>query len=187
MYRELAVTSLYYVTILLPPTVVLNTSALYILSLFMQASRSLFQTGIKLQGQPASSGIARTRLLLNVCNNQQPTETSTHTFQPQQRRTMASATTFFDFTPKDSICSLSAPFKNTANLVFFPLRERPTLPPFPTPQQSRSRRQYRLKMRLQNPIHRSREPQQIPLPKISQRLCPPRLPLQPIQQPRPGF
>ncbi|KAF7503580.1 hypothetical protein GJ744_003608 [Endocarpon pusillum] len=67
----------------------------------MQPSRSLFQTAIKLQGRPANTGISKTRPFLNVWTNQQQTENKTPIFQPQQRRTMASATTFFDFKPKD--------------------------------------------------------------------------------------
>jgi len=66
----------------------------------MQASRSLFQTGIKLQGQPAATGITKSRPFLNIWSDKDQFSSSSRPFH-QQRRTMASATSFFDFTPKD--------------------------------------------------------------------------------------
>jgi hypothetical protein len=70
----------------------------------MQGSRSLFQTGIKLQGQSASTGISKTRPFLNIWSEKQG---NLPTSQSQQKRNMASATTFFDFTPKDSTWPIS--------------------------------------------------------------------------------
>ena len=67
---------------------------------YMQGSRSLFQTGIKLQGQSAPTGITKSRPFLNVWSNLGQLE---NTSAPQQQQhTMASATSFFKFTPKDS-------------------------------------------------------------------------------------
>lgn len=69
----------------------------------MQASRSLFQTGIRLQGAPANTGISKTRPFLNIWSDKdQSPQNPSSLPSPQQKRTMASATTFFDFTPKDS-------------------------------------------------------------------------------------
>ena len=67
----------------------------------MQASRSLFQTGIKLKGQPVATDITRSQPFINVWIIKDRPSLSRPTSQ-QQRRTMASATTFYDFTPKDS-------------------------------------------------------------------------------------
>jgi hypothetical protein len=76
-----------------------SPSAVYNYTSLMQGSRSLFQTGIKLQGQSASTGISKTRPFLNIWSDKQD---NLPNFKSQQKRNMASATTFFDFTPKDS-------------------------------------------------------------------------------------
>lgn len=65
----------------------------------MQGSRSLFQTAIKLQGQPAVTGISKTRPFLNVWSDKDQTRQKTPA--NQQTRNMASATSFYNFTPKD--------------------------------------------------------------------------------------
>jgi hypothetical protein len=67
----------------------------------MQASRSLFQTGIKLKGQPVATGITRSQPFVNAWIIKDQPSLSRPTYH-QQRRTMASATTFYDFTTKDS-------------------------------------------------------------------------------------
>lgn len=75
-------------------------------SSYMQASRSLLQTGIKLQSRAATAAVAATGIakycaFLNVWGDKdQFSRPSRPSYQ--QRRTMASATTFFDFAPKDS-------------------------------------------------------------------------------------
>ena len=67
----------------------------------MQASRSLFQIGIKLKGQPVATGITRSQPFGNAWIIKDQPSLSRPTSH-QQRRTMASATTFYDFAPKDS-------------------------------------------------------------------------------------
>jgi hypothetical protein len=67
----------------------------------MQASRSLFQTGLKLKGQPVATGITRSRPFVNAWIIKDQPFLSRPTSH-QQCRIMASATTFYDFTPKDS-------------------------------------------------------------------------------------
>jgi hypothetical protein len=87
-------------------------------SSYMQASRSLFQTGIKLKGQPAATGIAKSRPFLNIWGDKDQISTSPRPSH-QQHRTMASATSFFDFTPKDSTSHqfLSLPRCSSTNLA----------------------------------------------------------------------
>lgn len=66
----------------------------------MQGSRSLFQSAIKLQ--PAANppnGISKSRPFLNTWSNTQSKRTSTSVASTSSK--MASATSFFDFTPKD--------------------------------------------------------------------------------------
>lgn len=61
----------------------------------MQASRSLFQTGIKIGNQPAVTGITKSRPFLNTW--------ATPKQSAQTQRNMASATSFYDFKPLDSM------------------------------------------------------------------------------------
>jgi hypothetical protein len=69
----------------------------------MQAARSLFQPSTKLQGRSGRTGISKTRPYLNVRCDKEQINYTTSAPHLQQKRIMASATTFFDFTPKDSM------------------------------------------------------------------------------------
>jgi hypothetical protein len=75
----------------------------------MQASRSLFYTTIKLQGQPVVTGISKSRPFLNIWSDRDQQRQPQPGFQQQQRRGMAFAATFFDFEPKDSTLLPSHP------------------------------------------------------------------------------
>lgn len=61
----------------------------------MQASRSLFQTGIKIGNQTAATGIRNSRPFLNTWAASGSPRTPT-------KKTMSSATSFYDFKPFDS-------------------------------------------------------------------------------------
>jgi hypothetical protein len=74
----------------------------------MQASCSLFYTGIKLQGRLAVTGISKSRPFLNIGSDSDQQRQAQPGFL-QRRRGMASATTFFDFEPKDSALLSSHP------------------------------------------------------------------------------
>ncbi|KAI9858468.1 MAG: hypothetical protein M1824_004335 [Vezdaea acicularis] len=67
----------------------------------MQGSRSLFQTGIKLNSQPAGAptGISKSRPFLNVWANRDRTGLATDSVEGKRR--MASAATIYEFSPKD--------------------------------------------------------------------------------------
>jgi hypothetical protein len=105
-YSQLAMSSGLTVKHFRPVTLSPPRAAIRSRSSYMQASRSLLQTGIKLQSRAATAavaatGIAKYRAFLNVWGDKdQFSRPSRPSYQ--QRRTMASATTFFDFTPKDS-------------------------------------------------------------------------------------
>src|SRR3954451_8173999 len=72
----------------------------------MQASRSLFLTATTLKGQPIATGIVKSQHLVKswiIKDQPCPSRRTSH----QQRRAMASATAFYDFTPRDSTSPLS--------------------------------------------------------------------------------
>jgi hypothetical protein len=138
----------------------------------MQASRPLFQAAIKLKGQPAAIDIVKVRPFLSVWSAQDHISYSPSPLH-QQRRTMASATSFFDFTPKDSKSSFGRSQHNLQSLTSSTNadpsslnRERRTLPTLPTRGQSDPRRQHRLEMRLHTAIQGPRESLQEDLGKV---------------------
>lgn len=150
----------------------------------MQAARSLFQSSTKLQGRSGRTGISKT--YLNVRCDKEQIDYTTSAPHLQQKRTMASATTFFDFTPKDSMpppFTPSDPY--TVSILTSLHRKRPTLPALPAPLQSPPHREHGLQMWLHPSTLLSRIPPQKSQHQVSQRLRPPRLPLQSIQQPGP--
>ena len=70
----------------------------------MQASRSLFQTGIKLKGQPGQTGIAKTRPFLNVWSDRQqqsPLSTTASQASSPEPKMADAPKSFFDFTTKN--------------------------------------------------------------------------------------
>ena len=134
-----------------------------------------------------------------------PTQTRYFWNTSRQDETMASATSFFDFKPKDSTSAPhpipsthspralpsakpphptptvppTIPFSPTNN----PRRARHRIPPLAALQQSRPGRQHRLQMRLHPSVRRAGETLQGPEGAVPQRLRNHRLPLQPVRRP----
>lgn len=113
----------------------------------MQSSRSLFQTGIRLQGQSASTGALKTRPFFNIWSDKRPTEHRPSNSLTQQNHTMASATTFFDFTPKDSK-SIPPPFPIPNSVTPHHQTKPPPLTPSPEKGQAYPLSQHRNKVIL---------------------------------------
>jgi hypothetical protein len=93
----------------------------------------------------------------------QPARTSSRSLA-----TMASATSFYDFKPKDS--SSSPPPSLPIPPPLTPSRKRLSLPPLLAQKQSRPRRQHSLEMRLHAAIRGARETLQRPQSHLPQRL-----------------
>lgn len=97
---------------------------------------------------------------------------------------MASATTFYDFKPLDSVYSPQTipPLHPLTHL----LRKGRRGPPRRLQGQGRPRRQHGLQVRLHSAVRRTRDPLQERPREARRRLCHPRLPLQPVWRPGPG-
>jgi hypothetical protein len=97
----------------------------------MQGSRSLFQTGIKLQGQPGATGISKTRPFLNVWSSKDNINSKKHqaAAASTSSKSMASATSIYDFSPLDSVCPLSSSLSNLLLIILLQKRANHTLSP----------------------------------------------------------
>lgn len=171
----------------------------------MQAQQSLFQSAFKDPNQRVAHGVKKSIPFLNLWAPS-PSVQRYQSAQAQERK-MASATSFYDFKPLDSMFALLhisiLPFPSlslfihhgvtkprTANCIIVNrsscYRERPTRAPRNLQRQGVINRQHRLEMRLHAPIRRSRDPLQKTLRLAPRPIHHPGFPLQPIRLPRAG-
>ena len=120
--------------------------AIYRPYMSIRTSRALLLTAFK----TPTLGVCSTSIRRHLAAN--PRQQVTH-----QKRTMASATSFYDFQPKDSTQPLQLHHPKTKTNDPSPRNRRP-LPPPPPQRQSHPPRQHRFKMRLHPTARGPRNP-----------------------------